>query len=168
MPLCKQCSWYFEDYDIENLPRDQQIRLEKLLQNPPLDLKKIETEELRLLSGVKRHGCIGGLIRNFRMPEKCRYYDPGLPPGLSREQLLQLFNARRNSMAATRSWITTLVIAGVTLITTLLSIYLNVRNNMLQIEIEQLQRRINQDSLLIKSLMNHSKPEKNHTIQIHE
>ncbi len=167
MKKCSDCSFFIVEDDIQNLTAEDQIKFERIKIGSISDNEQIDLIELRrLLAGIRKKTCIGGLIKNNEIRDDCIYHNSDLPKDFDNSQLLNLFISQKTSKFSQKSWITTIILAVITVSVTLFGIILSSKNRELTRVIEKSQvREINlnksiltllanqkRDSILIKNL----------------
>jgi hypothetical protein len=133
---CRNCSYYIEDIDFQNLENEQQIEFEKIDFSSLADDAEIDMEKLGfLLSGMRQNSCIGGLLKPGEIKENCRYYK-NLPRSFNKEELLQSFIANSNKISNKTMRIITTVFGVLTLLASIYGIFTSSENRGLKEKID--------------------------------
>lgn len=158
MKGCSSCSFYIEDIDILNLDTNDQIRFEKFKIDTIPDDTDIDLNELsRLLNGVKRFTCIGGLTNPNEKRENCKYYS-NLSHDLDKSQLLQSFIAKKNSAFSSKSIAITIILSCISISATIFGILQSNKNRDLKVDVEEykdkltkIEKTVNDNKAIIKN-----------------
>jgi len=141
MKSCKECSFYIEDWDIMNLSPADQILYEKMLMASGSDNNDIDIQTLdRLLKGIRKNSCIGGLLKPDEIKIKCNYFTTNTPKENSKDNLLQMFTDKKSHRFSKINSITAFLFSLATLALGILTYMTGSENKRLQNEINQLKK----------------------------
>jgi len=150
---CNTCSYFISDIDISNLSQKQQEDFATITSDD-LDTGTEAQKQyrLKLITDTVSNYCVGGLIEDGQLKEKCSMYVDSLPDDFSNSERLSSFHTRKTTRFDIWKFVIGTAITVVTFLATFFILNVKIRNleseNVkLQNAIKLKQSRISADSL---------------------